>query len=98
VLSLKHYISNESLVLFPDFRQRLSLLKSLDYVDAQDAVLLKGRVACEMNTCDELLACEMLFGNVLEPLNPPEAAAILAALVFQVIQLNIFDGVFLVVL
>ena len=45
---------------------------------------LKGRVACEMNTCDELIATEMLFGNVLEPLNPPEAAAILSAFVFQV--------------
>jgi hypothetical protein len=44
----------------------------------------KGRVACEMNTCDELTATEMLFYNVLEPLNPPEAAAILSALVFQV--------------
>ena len=45
---------------------------------------LKGRVACEMNTCDELLATEMLFRNILEPLNPPEAVAILSALVFQV--------------
>jgi len=26
----------------------------------------------------------MMFRNVLEPLNPPEAAAILSALVFQV--------------
>ena len=55
------------------------------YVDPEsDTVTLKGRVACEMNTCDELLATEMVFGNVLEALNPPEAAAILAALVFQV--------------
>lgn len=44
---------------------------------------LKGRVACEMNTCDELLATEILFFNVLEPLNPPEVASLLSALVFQ---------------
>jgi antiviral helicase SKI2 len=44
---------------------------------------MKGRVACEMNTCDEVLAAEMIFTNVLEPLNPPEAAALLSALVFQ---------------
>jgi superfamily II RNA helicase len=37
-----------------------------------------------MNTCDELLATEILFFNVLEPLNPPEVAAFLSALVFQV--------------
>lgn len=45
---------------------------------------LKGRVACEMNTCDELLATEVLFMNILEPLNPPEIAALLSAFVFQV--------------
>jgi superfamily II RNA helicase len=37
-----------------------------------------------MNTCDELIATEMIFNNILEPLNPPEAAALLSALVFQV--------------
>ena len=37
-----------------------------------------------MNTSDELIATEMIFSNVLEGLNPPEAAAILSALVFQV--------------
>lgn len=59
-------------------------MRRLNFVDElSDAVLLKGRVACEMNTCDELLATEMIFLNVLEPLNPPEAAAILSALVFQ---------------
>ncbi|RYH20621.1 hypothetical protein EON65_22965 [archaeon] len=43
----------------------------------------KGRVCCELNTCDELIGTEMLFHNVLEPLNPPEIAGILSALVFQ---------------
>jgi antiviral helicase SKI2 len=45
---------------------------------------LQGRVACEFNTCDEVIATEMIFENVLEPLNPPEAVAILSALIFQV--------------
>lgn len=80
---MQHYISNENLALFPDFRQRLAVLLSLNYVDSADTVLMKGRVACEMNTCDELLASEILYHNVLDPLNPPEAAAVLSALVFQ---------------
>jgi hypothetical protein len=37
-----------------------------------------------MNTADELIATEILFFNILEPLNPPEVAAFLSALVFQV--------------
>lgn len=80
---MRYYISNENLALFPDFRQRLAVLRHLGYVDGADTVLMKGRVACEMNTCDELLASEILYQNILDPLNPPEAAAVLSALVFQ---------------
>jgi superfamily II RNA helicase len=83
IASLRFYISNQNLALFPDFLQRQALLRTLGYISVDSTVLLKGRVACEMNTCDELLACEMLFDNILEPLNPPEAAGVLAALVFQ---------------
>ena len=46
---------------------------SLGYVEG-NTVQLKGRVACEINTCDELIATEMVFENVLESLNPPEIA------------------------
>ena len=40
---------------------------------------LKGRVACEINTCDELIATEMVFENVLERLDPPEIAGKVAS-------------------
>lgn len=56
-------------------------------------VSLKGRVACEMNTCDELIATELLFFNVLEPLNPPEVAALLSALVFQVLYFFLHNNI-----
>lgn len=46
---------------------------SLGYVEG-NTVQLKGRVACEINTCDELIATEMVFENVLERLDPPEIA------------------------
>ena len=36
-----------------------------------------------MNTCDELLATEMIFNNILEPLDPAETVAILSALICQ---------------
>jgi antiviral helicase SKI2 len=72
------------LSLFPDFQQRLSVLRELGYVEADsDTVTMKGRVACEINTCDEILATEIIFNNILEPLNPPETVAILSALVCQ---------------
>lgn len=48
---------------------------SLGYVEG-NTVQLKGRVACEINTCDELIATEMVFENVLESLDPPEIAGL----------------------
>ena len=39
---------------------------------------------CMYVDSDELLGTEILFANVLEPLNPPEVAAMLSALIFQV--------------
>ncbi len=48
-----------------------------------DAVLLQGRVACEINSGDELASTELIFGGVLTQLTPEEAVAVLSALVFQ---------------
>lgn len=47
----------------------------MGYVEG-NTVQLKGRVACEINTCDELIATEMVFENVLENLDPPEIAGV----------------------
>ena len=44
----------------------------------------KGRVACEINSGDELVATEMIFAGALSELAPEEAVALLSALVFQV--------------
>lgn len=41
-------------------------------------------MACEVNTCEELLLAEMVFDNVLDPLTPPEIAGLLSALICQV--------------
>ena len=45
---------------------------------------LQGRVACEINSGDELVATEMIFAGALSELRPEEAVALLSALVFQV--------------
>jgi antiviral helicase SKI2 len=83
VTALRHLLSNESLQLFPDFLQRKSLLKTLNYIDENDTVKVKGRVACECNTCEELIVTEMVFEGLLNELDPPEIVAALSALIFQ---------------
>jgi len=77
-------ISDENLALFPDFQARLDVLERLAYISKGDrAVQLKGRVACEINTCDELILTEMVFQDIFGPLLPEECAAICSALVIQ---------------
>jgi len=36
----------------------------LDYINAEHAVQLKGRIASEINTCDELVLTELVSENV----------------------------------
>jgi antiviral helicase SKI2 len=40
-------------------------------------------VACEINTCEELLLTELIFENLLAALEPEEIASVLSCLIFQ---------------
>ncbi|KAF4143254.1 DSHCT domain-containing protein [Phytophthora infestans] len=83
LVRMTRQLSNDSLSLFPDFQQRLSVLKRLGYISDDGVVQVKGRVACEINTCEELVLTEMIFENVLATLEPEEIVAVLSALIFQ---------------
>lgn len=83
VEKLRHLLSNESLQLFPDFLQRKAVLRKLGYVDGNEIVCVKGRVACEVNTCEEILVTEMVFEGLFNDLEPEEVVAVLSALVYQ---------------
>ena len=81
--NLRHLLSNEALQLFPDFQQRKAVLRRLGCIDSKDSVMMKGRVACEVNTCDEIVAAELVLEGILNDLEPAEIAAVLSSLVFQ---------------
>jgi antiviral helicase SKI2 len=59
------------------------VLQTLGYVDENETVMVKGRVACEVNTAEELIATEMVFEGILNELEPAEIVAALSALVYQ---------------
>jgi hypothetical protein len=67
--------------IFPSLQ--IDVLKVINYIDSDLVVQLKGRVACEMNSGEELISTECLFENQLEELEPEEAVAIMSAFVFQ---------------
>lgn len=75
-------MSDESYVDLKCFEQ-IEVLQEVGCIDTELAVQLKGRVACEINSGDELIATECLFENQLVDLDAPEAVALLSALVFQ---------------
>ncbi|XP_022902314.2 superkiller complex protein 2 [Onthophagus taurus] len=79
---LKFLVSHASMSLYPDYESRLALLRDLDYVDSNNQVQLKGRVACEMGM-NELVITELVLRNILTRLQPAEVAALLSSLVFQ---------------
>ena len=84
VNDLKFRLSDEALAHMPDFEARLRVLTTLGFLENSDRTIsLKGRVACEVNSADELLATELLFRNHLSVLSPQEVVALLSAFVFQ---------------
>eukprot|EP00105_Crassostrea_gigas_P042002 XP_019926150.1 PREDICTED: helicase SKI2W isoform X2 [Crassostrea gigas] len=79
---LKFLLSDESLMLLPEYEQRVQVLKHLNYIDENNAVQLKGRVACEISN-HEIMITELVFENILTELHPTEIAALLSCVVFE---------------
>ena len=46
-----------------------------------DAIDIKGRIACELSSADELLLTEMMFNGVFNELSPEQSAAVLSCFV-----------------
>lgn len=69
------------------------MLRRLGFATQDDVVEMKGRVACEISTGDELLLTEMMFGGTFGGLAPEHVAALLSCFVFQekVSYIELFD-------
>lgn len=63
--SLKMLMSDQNLSLLPDYQQRSEVLKDLGFIDEESRVQLKGKVACEIHSADELVLTELILENVL---------------------------------
>jgi superfamily II RNA helicase len=65
-----------------ELKCRKRVLRRLQFTSSADVVEMKGRVACEISTGDELLLTEMIFNGVFNPLSPEHCAALLSCFVF----------------
>lgn len=84
IRALKKKISAVHNVLqLDELKSRKRVLRRLGFTSADDVIEMKGRVACEISTGDELLLTEMMFGGVFNTLEPEHCAALLSCFVFQ---------------
>ncbi|KAK4547703.1 hypothetical protein LTR36_000661 [Oleoguttula mirabilis] len=81
--SIRQLMSDQNLQLLPDYQQRINVLKDLGFIDENSRVELKGKVACEIHSADELVLTELVLENVLADYEPEEIVALLSSFVFQ---------------
>ena len=65
-----------------ELKCRKRVLRRLAFTTSADIVDMKGRVACEISSGDELLLTELIFNGVFNPLTPEQCAALLSCFVF----------------
>ncbi|CAB3374078.1 Hypothetical predicted protein [Cloeon dipterum] len=71
----------KSLLQMEELKCRKRVLRRLEYCNAADVIELKGRVACELSSADELLLTEMIFHGMFGELTPPQCVALLSCFV-----------------
>ncbi|KAI0360780.1 antiviral helicase [Trametes cingulata] len=65
-----------------ELKCRKRVLRRLGFTTSADIVDMKGRVACEISTGDELLLTELIFNGVFNSLSPEQCAGLLSCFVF----------------
>lgn len=73
----------QAVIQLDDLRHRRRVLRKLGFTTQSDIIELKGRVACEISTGDELLLTELIFNGAFNDLTPEQCAALLSTFVFQ---------------
>lgn len=74
---------HQALVMRDDLKRMKRVLRRLGFVDADNVLQLKGRVACEINTLDELVTTELMFNGVFNDLKPEQLVALLGCMCFE---------------
>ncbi|SMQ55940.1 unnamed protein product [Zymoseptoria tritici ST99CH_3D7] len=72
-----------SVLQLDELKNRKRVLRRLTFVNDQDVVQLKARVACEISTGDELVLSELLFNGFFNDLQPEVCAAVLSVFIFE---------------
>ncbi|KAG6499426.1 DExH-box ATP-dependent RNA helicase DExH9-like [Zingiber officinale] len=84
IKSLKKVKQSSTALAFKDeLKARKRVLRRLGYITREDVVELKGKVACEISTADELTLTELMFTGIFKDVNLEEMVALLSCFVWQ---------------
>lgn len=83
IKSIKKQIQkSEDILQMEELKARKRVLRRLGYTSEADVVELKGRVACEISSGDELMLAELMFNGAFNDLTAEQTAALLSCFVF----------------
>ncbi|XP_064798209.1 exosome RNA helicase MTR4 [Oncorhynchus masou masou] len=66
-----------------ELKCRKRVLRRLGFATSSDVIEMKGRVACEISSADELLLTEMVFNGLFNDLSAEQVTALLSVFIFQ---------------
>ena len=73
----------KSLLRMTELKCMKRVLRRLGYCSTGDVIEVKGRIACELSSADELLLTEMIFDGLFNDLTAAQSAAVLSCFVFD---------------
>ncbi|KAM9329941.1 exosome RNA helicase MTR4 [Gastrophryne carolinensis] len=84
IRSAKRELKKARTVLQMDeLKCRKRVLRRMGFASSSDVIEMKGRVACEISSADELLLTEMMFNGLFNDLTAEQATSLLSCFVFQ---------------
>nr|GMC81398.1 DExH-box ATP-dependent RNA helicase DExH9 [Ipomoea batatas] len=84
IKSIKKSLRSSSVLAFKDeLKARKRVLRRLGYISRDDVVELKGKVACEISSADELTLTELMFNGVFKEIKVEEMVSLLSCFVWQ---------------
>ncbi|XP_063818264.1 exosome RNA helicase MTR4 [Pseudophryne corroboree] len=66
-----------------ELKCRKRVLRRMGFASSADVIEMKGRVACEISSADELLLTEIMFNGLFNDMTAEQATALLSCFVFQ---------------
>lgn len=84
IKAIKRSMRSSSALAFKDeLKARKRVLRRMGYVTRDEVVELKGKVACEISSADELVLTELMFNGVFKDIKIEEMVSLLSCFVWQ---------------